>query len=538
MAKKSEYKPLLFTTTVRNPQRLKALLWVLKKFENKILTDNLATEIVGEIIRYGLYRPTKQTPNITQKWKSSPKGEFADCILSDEEVQYMLANNPQNHKEAGFAKGFPSRFATYFDFSKELGFVYFQPNEPIFFSELGKKMAEIFSVEIQGENILVQEKHPEYEQQAFLQVMCKYQRNNPFVRVLNDNVPLILLIETIKKLNADTEFNNTGISKKELPLLIFWKNNNAEALYQRIKKLRKEYGYAPSNEVIIDICTKEIMVEFKKFKPHSIISEYPDEFIRKMRLTGLISLRGAGHFIDINHNEDSKIKYILSKYSVYKKHKTERKYFDYMSAIDENLFSTNASQIFDNEKLLQNWVEQYQWEQIKKELINLANRKISKDEVLKFLPNPIRLEFLTALAIKSKLPKVRVIPNYRCDDTGLPTSTATGRMGDIECIEQKNAILVEVTMAEGRTQTMMEIWPIERHLEDFKQKFDNNSQCVFVAPTIYSDSERQIKFVKADKGHIIRPYRIIDFVNFLETASELYKKSYFIKQNNNMYINM
>lgn len=37
------------------------------------------------------------------------------------------------------------------------------------------------------------------------------------------------------------------------------------------------------------------------------MNEYPDEFIRKMRLTGLISLRGAGRFIDINRMEDKKL---------------------------------------------------------------------------------------------------------------------------------------------------------------------------------------------------------------------------------------
>lgn len=524
MARKLEYKPLLFTTTVRNPQRLKAFLWILRKFDGEILTNDLAIKIVGETIRYGLYRPQKQTESIYKKWNSSPQGEFSDYILTDKEVEYLIVNNPQNHKEAGFEKGFPSRFATLFDFPKELGFVYFQPNEPIFFSELGKKFSEIFSVKIQNENIIVQEQHPEYEQQAFLQVMCKYQRNNPFVRVLNNNVPLILLIKTIKKLNKDIQFNNSGISKKELPLIIFWKDNDDEALYQRIKKLRKEYGYNPSDEVIVDICVNEIMGGFKKFKTKSIINEYPDEFIRKMRLTGLISLRGAGHFIDINHNEDEKIEYVISTYSQYRKYDTEREYFDYMSTIDENLFSIKTLQFSDtqNEELLQNWVNQYQWNEIKSELLNLSSRKLSKDEVLKFLPNPIRLEFLTALAIKSKFPKVRVIPNYRCDDTGLPTSTAGGNMGDIECFENQRGVLIEVTMAEGRTQTMMEIWPIERHLRGFKEKHTNNSQCVFVAPSIYSDSERQIKFVEADKGYIIRPYKIIDFITFLETNKILY----------------
>ena len=86
------------------------------------------------------------------------------------------------------------------------------------------------------------------------------------MRVLNENIPLILLLETIKKLNADPELNNAGISRKELPLLIFWKDNNAETLYQRIKELRSDYRYNPSDEVIIEICTEEILPNFKKFK--------------------------------------------------------------------------------------------------------------------------------------------------------------------------------------------------------------------------------------------------------------------------------
>lgn len=42
----SEYKPLLYTTTVRNPERIKNNLFILKKFENKILTNELAIQIV------------------------------------------------------------------------------------------------------------------------------------------------------------------------------------------------------------------------------------------------------------------------------------------------------------------------------------------------------------------------------------------------------------------------------------------------------------------------------------------------------------
>ena len=76
----------------------------------------------------------------------------------------------------------------------------------------------------------------------------------------------------------------------------------------------------------------------------------------------------------------------------------------------------------------------------------------------------IRLEFLTSLAIKANYTDLKIVPNYPCDDEGIPTSTAGGQgnQGDIECFEEQN-VLVEVTMSGGRTQTMMEVWPIKRH---------------------------------------------------------------------------
>ncbi|MCX4263898.1 MAG: AlwI family type II restriction endonuclease [Muribaculaceae bacterium] len=523
----SQYKPLLFTTTMRNPARLKQMLFVLNKFAGQILNDKLAQGIVAECIRYGIYRPTKQSASIKEKWNTSQKGTFSKELLTKDEVDFIIKHNPQEHKEAGFARGYPSRFATIFDFCKELGLAYYTPGEPIEISELGHHLIDALEVKEVGESLFVEEIHPEYETEVFLQAFAKSQRKNPFVRVLNDNIPLILLLETIRLLNADSEFNGAGISRKELPLLIFWKDNDANALYQCIKELRREYRYNPSDETIIDICIDDIMEgDYKKFDEKSIMRDYPDEFIRKMRMTGLISLRGAGRFIDINHNEDEKVEYVLEHYSTYPHFTDERAYFDYMATIDPNLFAIKAIEVSASrsEELLNNWVAEYPWESIKKELAILSARRSSSDDVMRILAAPARLEFLTALAIKSKLPHVRVIPNYAADDTGLPTSTAGGGKGDIECIESPKGILVEVTMAEGRTQTIMEIWPIERHLVEFKGKYTEDSESIFIAPSIYPDSVRQIKWVafESDGKNRIRPYKIEDFVSFLETAEHLY----------------
>ena len=523
----SEYKPLLYTTTDRNPERIKNNLFILKKFENKILTNELAIQIVMELIRYGLYRPMNVSDYVRSIWIQNQGGEFAVSLLTYDEIKKIVKNNPQQHKEAGFDKGYPSRFATIFDLAKELGFVYFKINEKIEFSELGNILADIIDLKIdESGNISIDTKQPEREQSVFLQSLARSQRRNPFVRVLNDNIPLLLLLEVIKLLNSDTECgNSTGITRQEIPLLLFWKNQDSKALYLRIKELRKTYGYSPSDEVIIDICINEIMEgNYKKFDTNSIMVDYVDEFIRKMRMSGLISIRGAGRFIDINHNEEKKINYILTNYSKYHLYDNEYEYFKYMSSIDKNLISLKSDYVSEEKAniLLSEWLKLYDWEQIKKELHILSTRKISKDNILKFLSAPIRLEFLTALAIKSRMPNVVVKPNYSCDDTGLPTSTAGGNRGDIECYEGDRGILVEVTMSEGRTQTMMEIWPIERHLRSFIDQHRFDAQCIFTAPSIFHDSMRQIDFVKDRYNLTIRAYSIDDFSMYLEEEKTLY----------------
>ena len=85
-------------------------------------------------------------------------------------------------------------------------------------------------------------------------------------------------------------------------------------------------------------------------------------------------------------------------------------------------------------------------------------------------------------------------------------------------------MLVEVTMSEGRTQTVMEVWPITRHLEEFAKKIDK-SLCLFVAPSIFADSVRQIDFVKNQDNLEIIPKTIVDFIDYLENSRRLYSPS-------------
>ena len=447
---KDTYKPLLFTTTMRNPDRIKYFLNILLKYNGQILTDDLATTIIGDCVKLGVYRPNKKTDEIRDKWSTISSPDPAEFVLSDEEVNWVLENNLNikngkiiKPKMAGFDYGWPSRFDTYYDLMKHLGFVYYSIGEEIVFSELGKLYANSISIVIEDETIKVTDNHPEFREQAFLQSMAKYQRNNPFKRVLNNNSPLILLLQVIQKLNNDKDYNSVGISRNEIPLLLYWKDNSAERLYQRIKLLREKYRYNPSWETIISICQDEIMEGKDSKKPSTIMEDMPDEFIRKMRLTGIISYRGGGRFLDINTTELEKVNYILDKYSNPLNFNNEKNYFNYMSETDNTLLAFKTKEVDKNikESLLMDWVKHYSFETVKEELKILSEKKLSKDFILKEMERHVRFEFLAAIAIKSAFKNVRVIPNYNPGDDGIPRSTAGGH-GNQEILNVSKAKMV------------------------------------------------------------------------------------------------
>ena len=497
--REAEYKPLLFTTTMRNPERLKDFLTVLGEYDGEILTNEITDKVAKNLIQEGLYQPMKISQVIKSKWEN-------EIVLNKAETEKVFIDNPQSHKEAGFEKGWSSRFDTWFKIAKELGFVWYWPNEEIKFSESGK--------------MLLDKEKPENELMVFANAFAKYQRQNPFRRVLNKNVPLILLIQTIKLLNNDPDYKGAGISRLEIPLLLCWQNDNAESLYHEIKELRKKHGYSPSNEIILDICY-DLLNETKR-DDNSILGDYPDDFIRKMRLTGLFSLRGGGRFIDINTKEVAAVNYILENYTSYPTFVTEKDFFDYIGKVDPKLISALSvyeTPIRTTKAELEKWVNYYEWESIKTEMLNLAQKKSSEDDILRVIEQPLRLEFLTSLAILKKLPNVVVKPNFVSDDEGLPTSFASGGNPDIECSEDQDTVLIEVTLLTGTQQHIRESFSVHRHLEEYVKK-GIQSYSVFISPKSFIDTERYFNFIKKD-GFEVRISDIDKFVNNLDNKTSL-----------------
>lgn len=262
-----------------------------------------------------------------------------------------------------------------------------------------------------------------------------------------------------------------------------------------------------------------------------ITNEAVDEYIRKMRITGLISLRGNGRFIDINTNENNKIDYILQTHKTFKgdylndTQANKLAFFNYMSIVDS--FLVSVTPISANESVksskLNELANTYTKDFIKQELLITCNKQESKDSFLRLIDKPLRLEFLSAIFLKQHFENLSVIPNYKSDDEGLPVYTASGNKPDIIAMDTKAQSYIEVSLIRDRSQSTLEMIPIARHLKeliknsaDIREKFS-----VFVAPNIHDDAKEYAEFAHFKDNINICCYAINDFIKKVENSIEL-----------------
>lgn len=501
-----EFKPLSFSTTMRNPARIAAFLNCILPYEGQKLTNSIIDQVAVNLIRKKLYVPNTVSKN--PAWKS--------IFVSDEEFDTTTAiaikeASPQEHKEAGFDKGWPSRFDTWYKLPMEFGFVYYEMDKPIVVSTTGHMLIDAINETPANDEKI---------QKIFLNALMKYQTSNPFRKNANDNVPLPLLLRVIKLLKEDNEENGAGIFRSELSLIICWPNNNAEDIYKEIKDLRKQYGFTYGDEIIYERCLKLLSVgedKKKRFKIEQITGEAVDEFIRKMRITGIVSLRGTGRFLDFNSFEIDNINYILNNYSDYPKFTSKEKYFEYMGAVDSNILSVHElkqENIDDaRQKTLNEWAVNYSKNDIFKELYVVCGKGESKNPILRIIDKPTRFEFLTSIALKQHFDGLKVKPNYHVDDEGLPTFTAAGGLADIECFDTDCNPLVEVTLMTSRTQATNEMPAITRHLQEAKEKYKGKLIfSVLVAPSIHADTKYMAGYSKFQYKVDIITLSIGDFI--------------------------
>ncbi|WP_326717846.1 AlwI family type II restriction endonuclease [Vagococcus jeotgali] len=570
-------KPISFDTTLRNPGRIPQFISVLSEFEGQVIDDKVALELEGEIIRQKIFEPTKATlgtymKEYNKKFPFVAADQSKEAAAKVEEIYdqwengapgsvplqkiiYLLENTITAHKDRGWKGGWESRIHTQFNFLNELGFVRVVKGEKIVISKNGKLMIHEYS-----NGYPIEDSYDEsFEQSAFLNAFSKYQVNNPYRSNTIEVNFFPLVLNVINYL--DEKYQRPGISKQDLPFIITWGSDDYQTLAEYIYQFRNKFGYSTSDELVYEYAmnllddstpndtiapaTKAFIEQKKRdYKFDKIISETPDEVIRKLRLTMLISLRGAGRFIDINKNELAKIKHVLATYSSNIEFDDDvQKYLEYMGEIDNSLmFVSDAPESQEakdaKEVAIEKWAKEYDWTFLKEEMVNSVEKRPSSHLILKYVKETARLEFLSAIVIKKALPKLKVVANYKADDQGIPFNTASGgkknQIGaDIDVFEGNIHAILEPTISKQRSfQVEHELPSIRNHVlgtankdveegNNFKEWFS-----LFIASNITRDVGDQVALIKQTNGVEIYPWDIKDFVEYSEGVSTIrdYKK--------------
>ena len=506
---KEKYKPLSFSTTMRNPNRIADFLKCLIPFEGMLLTKDVIGNVVRKVIREKIYRPNY----IGKKLELSDIYQSEDEYFSEDQLEDIISHSPQKHKESGLDAGWPSRFDTWYKLPMEFGFVKYAMDSKIEISATGHML-----VDAVNETPINEQKI----QNIFLNSLVKYQTHNPYRKNKSDNVPLVLLLQVLQMLH-DNDSDSTGVFRQELGFFICWTNNDAKALYDTIMMFREKYSFRHyTDELVYDECLRIMhytSVKDKNYiKKEKVTGEAIDEYIRKMRSTGLISLRGNGRFIDFNKLEIKKIEYVLNEYATYTLFSNKTAYFEYMGNIDPTIMEIQTDESVDldyiRQKTLLEYAKKYDKQSIFIELRNVCYKKESKDPVFRVISEPARFEFLTSISLLQNFKEIKVLPNYAIDDGGPPTCTASGGKADIVCTDGNSQELVEVTLMCGRQQVNNEMLPISRHLSEAK-KDNENTIAIFVAPRIHEDVRRYIGFIKFTEELEIKAFDINEFMDEL-----------------------
>ena len=209
----SKAKPLSFSTTIRNPERIPNFLRCILPFEGKILTSEVIHEVVKNVLREKEY--STMYVSRTADFKAISKS--VDETFSDKQLEIIIEMSPQRHKEAGFEYGWDSRFDTWYKMIKEFGFIKYAMGKQITITATGHMLVDAYMEEPRNDKKI---------QTVFLNALMKYQTNNPLRRNLNENVPLPLLLKVIQYLHDDPDENNAGVARHELPILICWRDND------------------------------------------------------------------------------------------------------------------------------------------------------------------------------------------------------------------------------------------------------------------------------------------------------------------------
>lgn len=548
-------KPWSIPTTIRNPERLRDFLMVLKTLEGQEFDKK--NQIVYQIllIKEKIYKPT----NIPDK--------YLDYYNNPEsKLSFEIANeifDLQKYKDP------PMRGRQSVNPLNKLGFsIARQGYGKIKITELG--------------NIFLQENYD--LSYIFFKSLLKLQFPNPWSADFSEKdgfniMPFIAIIKLLKKINERSE--NNGLTRHEFCIFIPTLKNydQIDEYVDNILNYRK----SKNKKIFIENFVKKFyQIDNIEDKKINNLYDYGDNIMRYFRLTKYFKLSisnplGTNWTIDIEKSRIEEINQLLLMYdgSAIKFSNTED-YLNYIADISlpklpweniENLNKIfislkNETQDLINNNNIQILLEEEQLLNIDTKNINVKlledaisqirnlnlkiKEKIRKNDLLNNISyiekliqilqdeknlrkySPEQFEKLITESFKIINDEILIKPNYPVDDDGEPINHSPKDKADIECYYKNFRAICEVTLNTSKLQWVLEGQPIMRHLRDFENKNKNYIVfCIFIAPKVNVDTYSQfwlsVKYEYDGKPQKIVPMTTYQFSFLLKALIELLK---------------
>jgi hypothetical protein len=548
-------KPWSISTTVRNPERLRDFLRVLKRLEGQNFDTNNQIKYQVLLIQERLYKPLN-IPLEFREYYEKPEVEIPYEIA--EKIFYA-----QNYEDP------PMRGRQSVNPLNKLGFsIAREGSGPIVITELGNKfLAGDYDIGY-----------------IFFKSLLKLQFPNPWsvdfsVKEGFNIMPFIGVMHLIYKLNKKSV--KRGLDKTEfsifVPTLINF--NQIDEYVEKILEFRKNED---KDSYIRNFVRKFYGSEEVPDRKINNLFDYGDNIMRYFRLTRYFKVSmdplGYNWNIDLEPSRKVEIEQLLDMYSGEAfRFQNLKDYLDYLSDItkptlpwekEENLKKVaqslksmindlikkeNLQVTQDDQKILLIDVQTLSKSQLENYISRLREFNLELKERLKKIKlmsdlnrieeiivslwdskklkkyKPEQFEKLITEALKIINDEIAIKPNYPVDDDGEPVSHSPGNKPDIECYYPTFKAICEVTLNTSRLQWVQEGQPVMRHLRDFEVQHQGDEVfCIFIAPRIHNDTYSQfwisVKYEYDGLPQKIVPMTTEQFAVLLETLLDLLKQ--------------
>lgn len=553
------------STTIRNPERIRSFLQVLRLMEGETWTNENQKKFQVLLIQHKIYGfGESQFHNTLTNEQNS--------WLDSDSISYEQAENILDSKN--YVGGGDMRGRQSLNPLEKMGLVYLDEDNKITITSFG--------------NYFLQEDYDLGE--VFFRSFIKWQYPNPDANKYKssdgyDIKPFVATLHLISKVNKICEEKGMtikGVSRIEFALFFVSLSNylNINETAKKIVEFREKFERIRNKERQIKFTENYFQTNFSDYESWHNAKEYTDNLIRYFRLTRYIYIRGNGWYIDIEPRRsveinsllefdnasalefDSKKEYIqyignaelpvlpweteptLKDVIKNLEEEIEIKYQEILELglslpslpnrisqnSDINLLKSHITMLREYRRSLFERETHYYSQSIE----NIDSYIRTLNEIFQISSGrPVELERNITLGLNALNDAIDIKPNYPVGDDNEPTFTAPANKPDIECFYESFNAICEVTLLINRSQWYNEGQPVMRHIRDFENlNSDKETYCLFIAPRLHRDTVNtfwvSVKYEYEGKKQKIVPISISQFIQLLEILKENKEKGIFL----------